>query len=270
MTPAELAALKLLPVRHSRLRQMDRSAAHYAEGSWEETGPMRKGTALHAYLLGQPDRVAVYTEGNRDERQAKYRAFQQLHAGKTILSPSEFAVAEAMRNSVLAHPVAMQLLTGVQEQPIYWDHNGRRCLSTPDVVQLHSDRKVLTELKACSTSQPERFMWHAKRMRYHSQLAFYSTALERSTVYAPTPVTERYIVAVEMTAPHPVTIIRMGDSMLSLGQKTWRRWFEMLQNCERAEHFPGYVESIVTWEDDEPDPDLGGGDGLDWEDAAAE
>ena len=51
----------LQPLRFSRLKLMGKSAAHYVEGYGEETGPMRKGTALHAFLLGRKEKIAVMT-----------------------------------------------------------------------------------------------------------------------------------------------------------------------------------------------------------------
>jgi hypothetical protein len=264
LSAEQLAYLRKIPVRYSRLRHFARSGAHYAEGEWDETGPMRKGTGVHAYLLGQRQRIAVYTDGKRDERSAKYQAFKAANQGKDILIPSEVEAVEGMAEAVKAHPVARDLICGVQEQPIKWQFAGRDCLSTPDNVQLFADHKVLVELKACHTSQPDRFMKHARWMYYHAQLAFYAEALARTMQYAPTPVTERYIIAVEMEAPHCVTVIRHTDSMLQAGERAWRKWFEALRVCEESGYFPGYTDGIVDWVDETAVEDP-----LDWEDGEA-
>jgi len=251
----------LEPLRFSRLCLMAKSAAHYAHGYKEETPEMREGSATHAYLLGQKHRVAVYTEGNRDKRHKKYQAFLEEHHSQLILSPAEMAPVEGMRRAIEAHPRAMELLDGIQEQRIYWDLGGRACAGTPDVVTISPNgAKRLVELKTSRTAAPGLFMWHAKKLGYHAQLAWYAEGLERALVYKPGPVTEHYIVAVESAAPYPVTVVRVCESMLDLGRRQWRLWFEQLANCERTGRFPAYCEAEVDWEDEEVELDWGGGE----------
>jgi hypothetical protein len=79
--------------------------------------------------------------------------------------------------------------------------------------------------------------------------------------YAPGPVTQQYIVAVESSAPYPVTVIRVTDKMRNKGARQCRMWFEQLLVCERSGHFPGYVEADVDWDDDDTE--------LEWDDEAA-
>lgn len=244
------------PVRFSRLSLMRHSAAHYAHGYRGETAEMREGSATHAYLLGQKHRVAVYTEGNRDKRHKKYQDFLAEHPDQLILSPAEMAPVEGMRRAIESHPRALELLGGIQEQRITWEIGGRACAGTPDVVTLlPNGAKRLVELKTSRTAAPGLFLWHAKKLAYHAQLAWYADGLERTMAYAPGRVTEHFIVAVESAPPHPVTVIRVCDSMLAVGRKQWRLWWEQLQNCERTGAFPGYVEGDVDWEDEEVELD---------------
>ena len=70
-------AQELQPVRFSRLKLMGKSPAHYQAGVDTETGSMRKGSALHSYLLGDADRVQVY-EGKRDKRVKAYAEDQGI------------------------------------------------------------------------------------------------------------------------------------------------------------------------------------------------
>lgn len=242
----------LEPVRFSRLSLMRHSAAHYAHAFKAETAAMREGSATHAYLLGQKHKVAVYTEGNRDKRVKKYQDFLAEHPHAVILSPTEMAPVEGMRRAIEAHPRAMELLDGIQEQRIQWDIGGRLCAGTPDVVHLlPNGAKRLVELKTSRTAAPGLFLWRAKKLAYHAQLAWYSEGLERSMAYTPGPVTEHFIVAVESAPPHPVTVVRVCQSMLDLGQRQWRLWWEQLQNCEQTGRFPAYTEGEVEWEDQE-------------------
>jgi len=254
-------ALTPEPLRFSRLKRMGKSAMHYAdETAWEETGPMRKGTALHSFLLG--GRAIVMYEGRRDPRMAAWRDFQAEHAGKVILSPKELGAVGGMRKSLERHKRARELLDdGVQENRIEWDLAGRACAGTPDVIRPKNGRKRLVELKTGNTSAPGLFKHKAKGMGYHAQVAWYADGCERTMSYEPGAVTEVFIVAVESSSPYPVTVFRVCESMLTLGRKQYRAWFEAARNCEHADHFPAYAENDVDWEDEEGD-----GDGLDWSD----
>lgn len=254
----------LEPVRFSRLKLMAKSAAHYAAGFGGESGPMRKGSALHAYLLGGPEKVAVFRDGVRNKKSSKWIDFQAANTGKHILIPSELAVVEGMRRSVESHQRAMDLLDdGVQETRISWDIGGRACAGTPDVVKPRKDGKRLVELKSCDTSAPELFKVKGKRMGYPGQVAWYADGLERCLEYCPGKVDETFVVAVESTAPYPVTVFRMRDSIMAAGRRQWRIWFEALRNCEQSNEFPAYAQSDVEWEDDD-------GFGLEWGEEAAE
>lgn len=247
------------PVRFSKLKRMDESPAHYLVDA-EETSPMRKGTALHAYLLGQKDRVVVF-DGRRDPRSEKWKEFQQEHKGKCILIQSEADVVQAMRRSVEKHARAMELLEGVQEQRIEWEFSGRRCAGTPDVFRDFSDRRRVVELKSTRSAKPRRLLAQARYSHWHAQVGWYGEGLDRALSVPPLPCTDHYLVAVESVAPFCVTTVHVSPTMIAAGARAWRFWWERLQNCEQSNHWPGYSEADEEWEDDAPDS----GDAIDWE-----
>lgn len=237
---------ELEPVRFSRLKLFAKSAAHYEAQAREETASLRKGSAVHSYLLGDRDSVVVYEDGARNPRHKKYQDFLAENDGKLILSPSEFVAVDGMRRSIEKHPRALQLLDGIREQRITWTDAGRECAGTPDVLHLSPDgRKRAVELKTTKTSNPSWFRFEARRLLYHAQCAWYRTGLERTMMYRQGPVTEFHVVAVESTEPYPVTVFTWDEASLDLGMRQCRLWFEQLLNCERTGHFPAYVESDV-------------------------
>ena len=260
-SPNAIEALIASPVRFSRLKRMGLSPSHYAEPWRPDTTGIRKGSALHSYMLGAKDKVAIYKGGARNAKFAKYKDFLAENQGKHILIPSEIVHVEGMRRAIEAHPLALDLLSdGVQEQTITWEYKGRKCIGTPDVVRVKPNgRKRQVELKSCDTSKPDWFMRKGRRLHYPAQVSWYNTGLDKSIHYQPGPVEEVFVVAVESTPPYPVTVLRVCDSMLKQGRDTWRPWFDTLLECERRRHFPAYAEGVVDWEDDE-------GDGLDWGD----
>lgn len=251
------------PVRFSRLKLMGKSPAHYITGNGEETGPMRKGSALHAFLLGQTEKIAVYRDGVRNPKSAKWIEFRAEHAGKHLLIPSEFETADKMRQSVERHDRAMELLAGTRETRITWTLAGRACAGTPDVVQLRADgSKVLVELKTAQSSAPDLFRWQARKLAYHAQVAWYARGLEMALAYKPGPVVEQYIVAVESSAPYPVTVFRVTDALRTAGERQARCWLEQLLVCERTGTWPGYVDCDVDMDEEDRDE-------LEWDDDEA-
>jgi hypothetical protein len=220
---------------------------------------MRKGSALHSYMLGGKDGVVVF-DGVRNKRSKKWIEFQEENEGKHILTRTQFSEVEGMRKSLEAHPRAMELLDdGVQETTIHWDIGGRACAGTPDVVKPKSNRKKrLVELKSCMSSNPRRFKWHAIKQGWFAQVDWYANGLERSLAYAHGPVDEVFIVAVESKAPWPVTVFQVKPSMLKRGREQWREWMQILEVCERTNTWPAYADGDVEIEDDDDS-------GLDWE-----
>lgn len=258
-----MSSVEIEPVRYSRLKLMGKSAAHFAEGFGAETGPMRKGSALHAYLLGGAEKVAVFRDGIRNKKSAKWIEFQAAHAGKHILIPSELKDVEGMRRSIERHQRAMDLLDdGVQEQRITWTFEGLSCAGTPDVVKPTADGAIVTELKSCDSSKPELFLKKAERFGYHGQVDWYGLGVERCQQYRCDRVKDSFIVAVESSAPYPVTVIHVGEPMLRRGRQMWRSWWEQMRVCLGSKHFPAYVQSDVEW-NESPDEF-----GLDWGNAA--
>lgn len=244
-TNGQTGAGIVLPVRFSHLRAYGKSAAHGLHARTateeEETYAMERGTAVHA-LLFKTQRVVGYPGSVR--RGKEWEKFAQDNADAAIVTNKEYIKAQRMAECVWRHPRAMELLTGESEQTIWFEWMGKRCRATPDV----RGARHLTELKTSASVDPGPFVWHALRMHYHAQLAFQRIACMVTGINA---IKDCYIVAVEATEPHPVTILHLTDKSLQQGDKLCRLWMERLVNCEASGAWPGYVESDV--ELDTPD-----------------
>lgn len=250
------------PVRFSRLKLMAKSAMHFSEGTDVEGGHIKKGSALHAYLLGGADAVAVYKGGRRDKRIKAWQEFQAEHEGKHILSPSELESVEGMRRSIEKHPRAMALLDGLHERRITWTYDGIKCQGTPDVVIPVSDGVDITELKSCESAKPDWFLKRARNFGYHAQVDWYSHGVTRCAQYKVPRVRDHYIVAVESHKPWPVTVVHLDERRLQRGRALWRGWWEQMKVCAESDSWPAYAQSDVEWGDDVDDF------GLQWGDAA--
>jgi hypothetical protein len=239
--------IRSIPTRFSCLKQFSLSAAHYRHSMLREDDKqslaLRLGSGVHAIVLDQP--IARYS-GRRAGK--AWEAFELEHAGKVILNDREYSEANAMASAIMRRREAMEILfvDTIIEQRIDWTFLGRACRSTPDARGPHH----VAELKTGRTAHPSMFVRDAIRMHYHCQLAFYQDAIESATGVMPS---KAYIVAVEKTAPYPVTILELTERTLEQGRKIVRLWFEQLLACEASNEWPEYSESIVPF--DVPDLD---------------
>ena len=254
----ELAAILAQPqvidpltvdVRHSCLKEIERSPLHYwqsVQDAKEETLAMRLGSGAHAMLLGKPvklwDRPAKKGDGKAPRNGAQWDEFCKENEGAVILNAREWAESKAMAESVQRNPLAMRLLEDtVQEQTVRWDYLGRICRSTPDA----RSRLHVVEFKTAQSSEPTKFMKDAYWRRYHSQLAYYMDALKAAGLGSPD---EAYIIAVESSPPHPVSVMRLSDRAIEHGRQLWHGWFEQLLECEAENEWPGYATSVLEFD----------------------
>lgn len=207
-------------------------------GEEEPTYGMQRGSGTHAILFGTRP-VLAYPGAVR--RGKEWEAFQAEHAGALILTGKDFAKAEAMAEAVRANSLAMEVLfddEAVHEQTVFWKMLGRSCAGTPDVRA----PGYVAELKTSVSAQPERFRWQVLRMHYHAALAWYMQGVALSGLGQPQAA---YIVAVESSPPHPVTVHRLTPRTLDIGARLVRLWFERLVGCEASGEWPGYAQSIL-------------------------
>jgi hypothetical protein len=235
------------PLRYSQLSKFAKSPAHYLEARTHDAQPteaMERGSALHAVVLGTGPVVAFPGK----VRSGKvWEAFEADNQGKHILTGAAYEKVMGMAEAVWSDERAKELLYApgvVYEQTLRTDWNGKHIRATPDAR--HAD--WIADLKTCQTSEPEQFMRHATRMLYHGQLAFYLQACIAAGV--PTK-RDGYVIAVEAAPPHPVVVFQMTENCLEMGDRAIRLWLERLRSCEAAGYFPGYVQSVVTWDIEE-------------------
>jgi hypothetical protein len=247
---AELAAMLAespypvgVPMRFSWLKQMGRSPAHCINAIRSEYEPslsMRIGLGGHSLLLGGPE-VICYPKRRAGK---EWDAFELEHAGKIILNEAEYEKAHAINSAVRNNRLACQVLFGdgmLYEQTIHWQWNGRDFRCTPDA---RSGRHIV-DLKTTRDAEPERFLRDATRMGYHAQIALYALAMESQTGRKPR---DHYIVAVENKPPHCVTVLELTPRAIEQGEKLCREWMTKFLECERANNWPGYADSIVPFD----------------------
>jgi hypothetical protein len=233
------------PLRFSALRQFAKSPAHYAaylEQEQTATSGMDVGTAADILLLGGP-RVVAYPGPVR--RGKEFEAFKAANADALIVTAKEYETAFGIAASVQSCDLAMDLLTGIRQSTEFWTNNGRECRGTPDV----RGADYIVDLKTGETSDPRRFHWKVRTYAYHAAAAWYLDGLHRvhfaATGQPARVIRAAFIIAVEQSPPHVVTVFKLTDHVLDMGERLWRTWFEQLQVCEASGEFPPYSQAIV-------------------------
>ena len=227
-----------VPVRFSNLKAYGRSAMHGRHSriaaKEDPSIAMERGTAVDAILFGHK-RVVCYPGAVR--RGKEYDAFAAKHADCEIIGKTEYDKANRMVDAVRACKLAEPLLNGVKQDTIMFNWMGVACRTTPDV----RGPDYLTELKTSQSSDPARFLWHARRMAYHAQMRFQEYGCEKLHMH----IRHHWIVCVESEAPHPVTVFHVEPEALEEADKLLMLWMERLKNCEMSDNYPPYVECLV-------------------------
>lgn len=226
------------PVRFSHLRAYGRSPMH---GQHARTAPdsdptyaIERGSAVDAMVFGHK-KVVGYPGAQR--RGKEYEAFASAHADYEILTMAEYEKSRRMADAVLGCKLAEPYLKGTAQETLLFRWMGLECRTTPDV----RGEGFLTELKTAQTSDPQRFIWHARRMAYHAQMRFQEYGCEKHGH----AITDHFIVCVESDPPHPVSVFHVEPEALEEGEKLLTLWAERLKNSEGSNVFPPYVDYVV-------------------------
>jgi len=238
-------------IRFSRLKLIAASPAHYREGANFGTSAKDKGTGVHVYLSG--GHVTYYPEKTKAGKAAprngaKWEEFRAANQNAVILSASEYDDVNRMVDAIRNCDAAKEALEGVREETLSFKLMNLPFRTTPDV---HNDRDW-TEIKTCRTANPSRFAWESFKMKYHAQMALHRIGCKRS-VNGFSPRTG-WVVVVESSRPFPVTVFKMTEKALEIGEKQVRMWTETLKVCLASNQWPAYAQSAMDL--DVPEEDL--------------
>jgi hypothetical protein len=198
--------------------------------------------------LREADPDAIFLDDMKEEYAAKI-------GDREILTAEEIEQAEAVRESVMSHPIAGKLLTpgsGVAELSCYWKdpETGVQCRARPDFWR-HDG--LIVDLKTCIDASPEGFSKSIHNWRYHVQHAFYvdgvtsavSAQLQRPTDGPVMPAPTGFVfVAVEKTAPYAVGVYMLDPQSVEIGRREYREDLAKYAECQRTGEWPAYSLKI--------------------------
>ena len=162
--------------------------------------------------------------------------------GKTVVTPEEFDTARFVRDAVLKHRPAAELLkVGIAEKTIYFDEptTGAKCKCRPD--WLATDARFVVDLKTSKDAAPRAFGRSAAAYRYHVQGAFYYDGVAYG-------LGEWYdgfaFIAAEKERPFPVKVYYMDDDDFNAGRRLYMADLEKYVECLSTGQWPGYGDQI--------------------------
>lgn len=198
-----------------------------------------RGTDLHCALL-DPDVFAVTynRQPDFDLKTAAGRANAEsyrdsmAHVDRIILDAKRYDLIIAMRDSVLAHPVAKSLLTvsGKSEQSIFWERDGLKLKCRPDRIPDHEHfGHMLVDLK--KVGDMDHLERSIQQYRYHVQSPFYADGYEALTGERPRFV---FIAVGERRSigRHPVRVFELPVGWIDDGRAEYIADLEIAKDFE--------------------------------------
>lgn len=234
-------------ISHSKLKDIRKSPAYFRyrlSRPIEETEPMLLGTLIHAMVL-EPDTVSdrfILMDEKIDRRtkagKEAWAALQEGSGEKRVINQQMTDTARRVCDSVMSDAHASMLVndcieSGSVEEEFYFDWDGVECKSKLDGVT--SDGEVV-DLKTTRDADPELFCLEIYKRYYHTQAAFYRTAIRK----ARRSWKRHTFVVVEVEPPYGISIISVSPEGVQIGEDTCRAWLGKYKQCVERGSWPGY------------------------------
>lgn len=168
---------------------------------------------------------------------AKSEAFDIEHADKSIITMEQYNKVSRMRDAVMKHPIASQLLrNGVAERTLKWQdiETGALCKCRQDWYD--NDSNFIVDLKSTEDASQRGFEGSSYKYRYHVQAPMY---FDGSLANGITP-NGFIFIAVEKSPPYLVNVFYATEEMMQFGRQTYRSDLNVYLDCKENNHWPGY------------------------------
>lgn len=205
------------------------------------------GSALHLLTL-EPElfagRVLRIDADNYRTAAAQAQRAEAYETGRIPLLPGEEATVRAMREAILAHPVAREAFTaGAAEQSIFWQDAefGVWRKTRPDYLPAHS--RYIVDIKTSTSANPRSFARQAYNLRYFQQASWYMDAVE--AVRGERPKRFAFIV-IDKNPPHLVSVCWLDGEALEWGRIENHYALDIFTRCMESGNWPGYLADDRT------------------------
>lgn len=241
----------------SSLKEMDRSPAHAYHTYQEPREPspaLNLGDAAHAIVL-EPERLEAHyfpapTEQKRYAAERKaWKAAEEENPNKTPLRPSEWGHLQQIRDAVMRHPYARELVEhavahDMVEVSAVWDcpDTGVRCKLRVDGISRFQGAACIFDVKTCLDASVRYWQRHIPRYWYHAQGAHYLAGLQ--TLYPTATPRAFYFLAVEKKPPYGIMVHELNPHDAEVGALKVREWLRAWAECESTGRWPNYPVEI--------------------------
>jgi len=242
---------------HGRLVGLrDRSPAHVRhemENPRPSTPAQEMGTAVHTAVLEPNTFRERYLRGpdgpwNRNPWKAEVTQLREANPEAIVLKADAFDTCLRIRDLVVAHPVAKQLIDGRTELSAVWEDpaTGVLCRGRFDV--LNERIAVVVDLKKTRDASRDAFSRAIYAYGYHMQAAFYLRGAQALGF----DFQDFAILAVEDEPPNCIAVYELEPAALAYGEAEIEPLIPIYAECDRTGVWPGYPEEPVrvglpTW-----------------------
>lgn len=238
-------------VSKSGLDLIAKSPAHY----WErylnpnrepesKTDALVVGNAFHVLTLENdifPYHFIIRPKFSGTGSVAKREAFEAEHADKEIITMEQYDMVRRMRDAVMKHPAAFELLKiGQAETTLKWEDilTDAPCKCRMD--WWNPDVRVIVDLKSTDDASDEGFAKSSFNYRYHVQGAFYLDGAKANNLNP-----DGFIfIAVEKKPPYLVNIFYMPPDVIDFGIRVYRDDLKKYMECRQTNQWPGYDQRV--------------------------
>ncbi|RKZ35806.1 MAG: hypothetical protein DRQ41_15415 [Gammaproteobacteria bacterium] len=231
-------------VNFSSLKHIDISPLKYQyekDNTQEDKSFYQLGRAVHTAVL-EPEtlnnEVIVY-DLTKTKRGAKWDAFKELHAGKNILTVSEYDQMEKMTKGVKRYSSAnFTLKKGKSEVTMIWMDPilERLCKCRIDWL----GEKFFTDLKTTASDTVHKFNNDFAKYKYHAQMAFYQRGIYQTTG----ELLPCNLIVSQKNAPFDCFIANVGDEVIRQGNIVVEKMLNSLKNCYGSKRFCGLGDKL--------------------------
>lgn len=236
---------------NSLLGKLKISPAHLMEAIKNPspaTPAMRLGSAFHVATLEADKFEKHWARGSdlkattKEGKAAKKELAMQYTPAK-ILKPADYDIVCRMRDSVLAHPVASDLLEGAKTEVVaMWTDEGSGISCKSKIDALPGDDGYLVDLKSTIDASPEHMAKAIANFGYYRQAGHYLSPFEKRDKF--------YMICCEKKPPYAVAVYLVSDAAVRQGQHEVQallhQWAECIDQYGLDGEWPAYEPVVHT------------------------
>lgn len=196
------------------------------------------------------DKVGAEMYEEAKAKEAQYKAskdriladFSAKSAGKVLLTVDQMSTLQFMRDSVLAHDEAKELITGgAAEHSFFWQdpHTGVRCKTRPDYLF----DNMTVDLKTTKDASEREFIKSVANYGYHLQ-----STMNREGIYhtGGNDIKTHTFICVEKEWPYMTAVYILDQSALDHAHEMFKNTLTEFKKCRESNVWKGYETRVIS------------------------